>query len=119
MKRSFTKHPVLASRTVADQNAVSSQFSFDFIYDGSYNEHKIEKIVNQVIEDKLGYEVNGIDFHLVDYSTVPDYADSDVSQCSVDFNHPDDYKDRIITTEIENKMYAAGYEVIGSDFYAI
>ena len=119
MKRSFTKHPVLASRAVANQNTVISQFSFDFIYDGSYNEHKIEMIVNQVIEDKLGYEVNGIDFHSVDYSTVPDYADSDVCQCSVDFNHPDDYKDRIITTEIEDKMNAAGYEVIGSDFYAM
>ena len=33
--------------------------------------------------------------------------------------HPDDYKDRIITTEIEDKMNAAGYEVIGSDFYAV
>lgn len=93
-----------------------SIFSFDFIYRSTYDETAIRSAVEDVF-DRFGCEVTGLDFYSVDYSSYPEYADKNVSQCGVDFEwYGDDYDDSGIVSALEEEMLSLGYEVIGTTF---
>ena len=93
-----------------------SLFSFDFTYRSTYDETAMRSAVEDVF-DRFGCEVTGLDFYSVDYSSYPEYADTNVSQCGVDFSwYGDDYDDSGIVSALEEEMMALGYEVIGTDF---
>lgn len=92
-----------------------SIFSFDFVWRSTYDETDIRSAVEDVF-DRFGCEVTGLDFYSVDYSSYPEYADKNVSQCGVDFEWSGDYDDRGIVSALEEEMLSLGYEVIGSNF---
>lgn len=117
MRRMFTRKPVTAS--INQKDIVTSQCSFDFLYDTDYDEELVELAVEKAFEDTLGHEIEGIDIHSVDYSDIPEYADSDVSQCTVDFNHLGDYDSTAIVSALGDEMSQYDYSVIGVDFYAV
>lgn len=108
-----------ATATVqASDDIHMSQCSFDFVWDDDYDMNDIKDSVERVI-DELGYEVTGIDFYSVDYSSYPEYANDNVSQCSFDFRWSNDYDSKSIESAIESVMTELGYPVIGIDFNSL
>ena len=108
-------HKVTASFEGYDQEN-QSIFSFDFTYRSTYDETAIRSVVEDVFH-RFGCEVTGLDFYSVDYSSYPEYANKNVSQCGVDFSwYGDDYNDSGIVSALEEEMMSLGYEVIGSNF---
>lgn len=96
-----------------------SGFSFDFTYQNDYDFKAVENVIHSTFEDQLGLQVVGVDFHSVDYSCVPEFADQNVSQCGVDFKHRGRYSEGAITGAIDAGLASLGYELIGYDFYSL
>ena len=97
----------------------TSQFSFDFLWNGEdYDEGAIQDAVESVF-DSLELDVLGTSFESVDYSSYSDYADKNVSQCSVDFEWSEDYDEAAIENMIEESVASLGHTVIGTNFYSL
>ena len=97
----------------------TSQLSFDFQYDGNYNEQEIESLIYDVLEHNMNLEILGIDFHSVDYEDIREFDGQDISQCTVDFRWLNDYPEESIVNSIDKGLASLGYNLIGYDFYSL
>lgn len=105
--------------SIESSSAVTSGFSFDFIWTGkTYDDKEIRDTIEDIF-DRLCLSVLSVDFENVDYSMYPEYADKNVSQCHVDFEWSDNYADTEIAEMTEERLRRLGYDVIGTDFYTI
>ena len=101
------------------QERVTSEFTFDFIYQEDYDSDEIESALYSIFEEDLNLEISGIDFHSVDYEDVREFDGNDISQCSVDFLHEGNYEESEICDRVFEELKLLGYEVIGYDFAAM
>lgn len=114
MAKKFTKYP--SNYVKASMGDTCRQLSFDYIITGMHD-NDIARHIYEVFEEQHGCTVNGIDYELVDYSDVPEYADADVRQIGVAFTCNGSCNENAILQDLSEALYNAGYEIIGSEFY--
>ncbi len=97
----------------------TSQCSFDFEHDGNYDYNALKQAIMKAMNNAAVYPID-LDFYSVDYSTYPEYKDSIISQCSVDFEWPHGgYSEENIEIELQSALEAFGYNLVGISFESL
>ena len=92
---------------------IKSQCQFDFDLGDDYDSDYVENAIVDIFSD-LGYDVDGVDFHSVDYPRGKQY-----SQASVDFIWKEDYDADAIEDALTNFIDDEGGNFLGIDFYEL